>query len=451
MQAASKNIFTVTDLNRRVASLLEQEFAWVWVEGEISNLACPASGHIYFSLKDSGAQLRCAMFRSRRRELDFEPEHGLQVVVRGKVSLYQPRGDFQLIVDRMEPAGAGLLQKQFEALKNKLAAEGLFDAARKQPIPELPQGIAVITSPTGAAIRDVLSVIGRRFPSIPVHLYSVPVQGETAAPAIAQALARADADPDCDVILLVRGGGSLEDLWAFNEEAVARAIADCDTPVVSGVGHETDVTIADFAADLRAATPSAAAEAVTPDQQSWLQTMDWYQSRLQQLMQAHLHHQRQQLGWLGARLQQQHPLARLTRSRTHLEQLGSRLQAASHHILLTKTSQWQRLHSRLLQQSPVRRISQTRHRLQLLWQGLRHSIEQDLQTRQARLARQAGALQALSPLQTLARGYSITTDEAGHAIVDASRLKPGQQLYTRLHRGGFSSQVVAIEKAEKTD
>ncbi len=449
--ATTQSVYSVADLNRRVASLLEQEFAWVWVEGEISNLARPASGHLYFSLKDSSAQIRCAMFRSRNRELDFEPEHGMQVMVRGKVSLYQPRGDYQLIVDRMEPAGDGRLQKQFEALKNKLAAEGLFASEHKQPLPELPGGIAVITSPSGAAIRDVLSVIARRFPSIPVHLYPVAVQGDAAAPAITRALKRADKDADCDVILLVRGGGSLEDLWAFNEESVARAIFDCNTPVVSGVGHETDVTIADFVADLRAATPSAAAESVTPDQQSWLQTLDWYDQRLQQLIHRNLHQRHQQLGWLSARLQQQHPLARMTRSRAHLEQLSARLQAAGHHILLGKTTHWQRLHSRLLQQSPMRRISRTRHRLQLLWQGQQHIIRQALQHRQSRLSQLAGKLQALSPLQTLARGYSITTDGNGHAIVDAASLKPGQQVHTRLHHGAFSSQVLATDIPDKND
>lgn len=446
-----REIYSVSALNREVAGLLEQHFAWVWVEGEISNLARPASGHLYFSLKDDGAQIRCAMFRSRNRELDFEPEHGLQVVARGKISLYQPRGDYQLIVDRMEPAGAGALQKRFEALKNRLAAEGLFAAEHKRPVPELPRGIAVITSPSGAAVRDVLSVIGRRFPSIPVRLYATPVQGDEAAPAIARALQGADSDPQCDVILLVRGGGSLEDLWAFNEEAVARAIFDCATPVVSGVGHETDVTIADFVADLRAATPSAAAEAVTPDQQSWQQTLDWFDQRLQQLIHKDLHQRQQQLGWLGARLQQQHPLARLNRSRAHLQQLSARLQAACQHALLGKTAHWQRLHGRLLQQSPMRRIGHTRHRLQLLWQRLHHAVQQAQQQRQAQLSQQAGKLQALSPLQTLARGYSITTDAKGHAIIDATALKPGQQVHTRLHYGGFSSQVLVTDGPGKND
>lgn len=443
-----RNLLSVSELNHRVASMLEQTFGWVSVEGEISNLARPASGHLYFSLKDDGAQIRCAMFRSRNRELAFEPEHGLQVVVRGKVSLYQPRGDYQLIVDRMEPAGAGLLQKQFEALKSRLAAEGLFDEAYKQAIPELPCGIAVITSPTGAAIRDVLSVIARRFPAIPVRLYPVPVQGEAAAAAIVQALTRADADSDCNVILLVRGGGSLEDLWSFNEESVARAIFSCTTPVVSGIGHETDFSIADFVADLRAATPSAAAEAVTPDIQSWLQTLDWYHHRLQQLMQGHLDHARRQLVWLSGRLQQQHPLTRLIREQQQLQQLNTRLQAASHHILLQKQATWQQLQARLLQCSPLQRITRSRHRLQLLWRRLSDSTRHGLEQRRTRLARQAATLQALSPLHTLARGYSITTDDSGHAITNAAGLSPGQTVRTRLHRGSFRSSVITIENID---
>ncbi len=280
---AERSVFSVSELNSAVARLLEQEFAWIWVEGEISNLAMPASGHIYLTLKDAGAQVRCAMFRGRNRELKFKPENGSQVVVRCKVSLYEVRGDYQLIIDRMEQAGAGALQRKFEELKHKLAAEGLFDEASKQDIPQLPSCIGVITSRTGAAIKDVLSVIARRFPAVPVKLYPVPVQGEESAPAICHALQLAEQHGACDVLLLVRGGGSLEDLWSFNEESVARAIFNCSIPVVSGVGHEVDITIADFVADYRAATPTAAAEAVTPDQHSWMQTLDWYHSRLQQL------------------------------------------------------------------------------------------------------------------------------------------------------------------------
>lgn len=444
----SNEILSVTDLNRCVAHLLEQEFGWVSVEGEISNLARPASGHIYFSLKDSGAQIRCAMFRGSQRRLQITPDNGMQVMLRGKVSLYQPRGDYQLIVDSMQAAGAGLLQQQFEALKAKLHKQGLFDEAHKQALPEQPVGIAVITSPTGAAIRDVLSVIGRRFPSIPVRLYSVPVQGESAAPAICRALANADTDSSCDVILLVRGGGSLEDLWAFNEEIVAQAIYQCETPVVSGVGHEIDFTIADFVADARAATPSAAAEMVTPDQQAWFQSFDWYHQRLQQLMQQRLEQDKQSLQWLQQRLQQQHPLKRLQLLQQQVRFLSDKLISSCHYQLQYKRSALAQCHGRLQAQSPSKHIEHNRYRLSLYQQTMQGSMQNLLHTQGAKLARVASTLQALSPLQTLARGYSITSDEDGHAVLDSRSLKPDQVLTTRLHNGEFTSRVMATKQPD---
>ena len=338
MANSKNNIYSVSSLNQSVANLLEAEFAWIWVEGEISNLAQPSSGHIYFSLKDRSAQVSCAMFKGRNRSVTFQPENGNQVLVRAKVSLYQPRGNYQLIVDRMEQAGDGALRRQFEQLKAKLANEGLFDENHKLDIPELPTGIAIITSKTGAAVHDVLSVIERRFPSIPVKLFPVPVQGNEAAPAICNAIKLIDenatsGDLHCDVILLVRGGGSLEDLWSFNEETVARAMFDCAIPIVSGVGHEVDVTIADFVADVRAATPTAAAEAVTPDQSSWLQSFDWYQQRLQQLLKGKIERQQEKVQWTHRRLQQQHPENQVQRSRQRADELKNRLIRCSQSML----------------------------------------------------------------------------------------------------------------------
>ena len=286
---------------------MEGHFPLIWVEGEISNLARPASGHIYFSLKDSDAQLRCAMFKMRNRLTNFRPENGQQVLVRGRLSLYPARGDYQLIAEHMEEAGDGALRREFELLKQRLHSEGLFDEASKQSLPELPTRLGVITSPTGAAIRDILSVLKRRFPGIPVLIYPVPVQGNEAPPAIVEALQTANARNECDLLILARGGGSLEDLWSFNDESLARAIFDCPIPIVSGVGHEVDVTIADFVADIRAATPTAAAEAITPDQLSWSQSFDWYQQRLQQLVKNKIERQQEKIQWLHQRLQQQHP------------------------------------------------------------------------------------------------------------------------------------------------
>ncbi len=442
--SSSKTIYSVTELNRSAAAVLEQNFSWIWVEGEISNLAQPASGHIYFSLKDSGAQVRCAMFKSRNNNLNFQPENGQQVQIRGKVSLYQPRGDYQLIVDRMEEAGDGALQRKFEALKNKLASEGLFDEDVKQEIPELPECIGVITSNTGAAIHDVLSVINRRFPSIPVRLYSVPVQGDAAAPAICRALELVEEQAECDVVLLVRGGGSLEDLWAFNEESVAHAIYDCPIPVVSGVGHEVDVTIADYVADFRAATPTAAAETATPDQASWLQSLDWYQHRLQQLMTEKNQRHNETLNWLNKRLSQQHPVAVVQRLSQRLDDVEQRLNYAWRYSLQQQQSRHQQLRARLQTASPELAVSHYRHRLQILGQNLHYHIQQTLERQKARLQNNARTLNAISPLQTLERGYSITSNSKGETIINSNAISVGDELQTLLYKGKIVSQVKKI-------
>lgn len=441
---SSRTLYSVSELNRAAAAVLEQNFSWIWVEGEISNLSQPSSGHIYFTLKDSQAQVRCAMFKSRNLAMNFRPENGQHVQIRGKVSLYQPRGDYQMIVDRMEEAGDGALQRKFEALKAKLAAEGLFDEDSKQDIPELPECIGVITSNTGAAIHDVLSVIKRRFPSIPVKLYSVPVQGEAAAPAICRALELVEEQAECDVVLLVRGGGSLEDLWAFNEESVARAIYDCPIPVVSGIGHEVDVTIADFVADIRAATPTAAAETVTPDQASWVQSLDWYQLHLQQLITRKIQRHHETLDWLGKRLSQQHPVAVVQRLSQRLDDVEQRLHYAWRYSLQQQQNRYQQLRARLLAVSPARLISRHQHQLQILTQNLRHHIQHTLQRQKSRLQNNARTLHAISPLQTLERGYSITCNAEGKAITQSSEVSVGEELQTLLHQGKIVSTVKKI-------
>jgi exodeoxyribonuclease VII large subunit len=442
----NRTVFSVSELNDAVARLLEAEFAWVWVEAEISNLARPASGHLYFSLKDAGAQVRCAMFRGRNRELGFEPENGAQVLVRGKVSLYQPRGDYQLIVDRMEPAGAGELQKKFDALKQRLAAEGLFSEAHKKPIPALPACIGIITSRSGAAVRDVLSVIARRFPSIPVKLYPVPVQGAEAAPAICRALQLAATHDACDVLLLVRGGGSLEDLWPFNEEAVARAIHACPIPLVSGVGHEVDITIADFVADFRAATPTAAAEKVTPDQHAWMQTLDAYHNRLRQLMAEKTGYRTERLAWLRGRLLQQHPTTVLRRLAQRLEELQRRLHAGLDHCIDGAQHSLRHLRLRLGAQSPALQLDQRSNALAVTRQRLHYAMRLTLENRRSGLASLSHNLHLISPLPTLARGYSITTDDDGKTLTDAAKVQPDQRINTRLHQGQLVSRVEKIIK-----
>ncbi len=439
-----RSVFSVSGLNRAVARLLEQEFAWVWVEGEISNLATPASGHIYFTLKDAGAQVRCAMFRGRNRELKFRPENGSQVVVRCKVSLYEARGDYQLIVDRMEQAGAGALQKKFEELKQKLAAEGLFSEAGKQSLPEVPACIGVITSRTGAAIRDVLSVIARRFPSVPVKLFPVPVQGEESAPAICHALELAQQYGACDVLLLVRGGGSLEDLWSFNEESVARAIFNCSIPVVSGVGHEVDITIADFVADHRAATPTAAAETVTPDQQAWMQTLDWYQSRLHQLAGEKITRAGERLSWLRTRLTQQHPLANLQRLGQRVNDIDKRMRMTMDYKIRAASDRMQHLHTRLLSCSPAINIRNYRNNIERLQQQAQFHIRSAVEQRKSHLSTLASTLNAISPLQTLSRGYSITSNADGQAITNTDSVSQNELINTRLHSGQLISRIEKI-------
>jgi len=441
-----RSVFSVSELNNAVARLLEQEFAWIWVEAEISNLATPASGHIYFTLKDAGAQVRCAMFRGRNRELKFKPENGCQVVVRCKVSLYEARGDYQLIIDRMEQAGAGALQRKFEELKHRLAAEGLFNEASKQDIPEIPACVGVITSRTGAAIRDVLSVIARRFPSLPVKLFPVPVQGEESAPAICHALELAQQHGACDVLLLVRGGGSIEDLWSFNEESVARAIFNCSIPVVSGVGHEVDITIADFVADHRAATPTAAAESVTPDQQAWMQTLDGYHSRLEQLANEKISRIGERLSWLGTRLTQQHPLSNLQRLGQRVAEIDKRMKITMDYKMRSANDRMQHVHTQLLSHSPAIAIRNYRNDIERLQQQAQFQIKSMVEQRYSHLRTLASTLNAISPLQTLSRGYSITSSADGQTITNTDSVSQNALINTRLHMGQLISRIEKIIK-----
>ncbi len=435
------NILSVSQLNQSVASILETHFAWVWVEGELSNLAQPASGHVYFSLKDSRAQIRCAMFRGQNRRLTFQPDNGQLVLVRAKVSLYQPRGDFQLIVDRMEPAGDGALRHQFEQLKQKLAAAGLFSEQAKQALPELPSSIGIITSASGAALHDVLSVIERRFPAIPVKLLPVPVQGKDAAPAICQALAQLADYKQCEVILLVRGGGSLEDLWAFNEESVAHAIFDCPIPIVSGIGHEIDITIADFVADKRAATPTAAAEAVTPDVRTWLQNYDWYQQRLKQLILEKIQHGKEKNNWLRKRLNQQHPASIIDQAKRDCRLMAARLNRAWLFLLTRKKNHFQQKKTQLFTHNPVFICKQKQQYLQLQNQHLLNQMQQILTYKKNCLSKYARTLHAISPLKTLDRGYSITLNADKTAITSSKQVKIGDCIETRLQQGALISRV----------
>jgi len=436
---------SISQLNQMVKELLETNLPPLWVEGEISNFAKPASGHMYFSLKDNNCQVRSVMFRNRNMLLDFKPENGSQVLAKVRIGFYEARGEFQLIVDRLEEVGDGQLQQQFERLKRKLASEGLFDEDIKLDIPELPNRIGVITSPTGAAIRDVLSVLERRFPAIPVSIYPVPVQGEEAAAKIANTIQLASKHKHCDVLLLVRGGGSLEDLWSFNEEVVARAIAKCKIPVVSGVGHEIDITIADFAADVRAATPSAAAELVAPDQYSYLQSYDYYVDRLQQLMRDRIKQSQQKLSWLQQRLKQQHPQNRLAQYNTRRKDLSKRLLVLWQQHAVSKNTAIRLTLLRLQQQSPQLLINQRQLQLKSLISNLKQQTLLQLQSKRQRLTLNARTMNALSPLQTLSRGFSIVNkDQSDENIISAEQLSTDDLIKIRFHKGTALSKVVKI-------
>ncbi len=395
--SSDRTVYTVAQLNRAARVVLESGLGMVWVEGELSNLARPSSGHWYFSLKDRDAQLRCAMFRARNLLTRFKPADGQQVLVRGRISLYEPRGDYQLVVEYMEEAGLGALQRAFEELKQKLAAEGLFAAEHKRPLPAAPARIGVITSPTGAAIRDILHILQRRFPAAAVLIYPVPVQGAAAAPAIVDALHLASARAECDVLILARGGGSLEDLWAFNDERVARAIRASNIPVVTGIGHEVDDTIADFAADLRAPTPSGAAQLVVPDRQVW---------------------------------------------QARFGQLAQRFAAAIRRQLVDDTQQLQQLQQRLQRAHPGARLQQHAQRLDELEQRLLRAAQSQLRLAGSRLELLARALHGISPLATLGRGFAIVTRSIdGAVLTQAAQAPPGTAIDVRLAQGRLQANV----------
>ncbi len=440
--APQRQVYTVSRLNREARAVLEGGLPLLWVEGEISNLARPPSGHLYFSLKDAQAQVRCAMFRMRSQLLRFRPENGIHVLARARVSLYEERGEFQLIVEHLEEAGDGALRRAFELLKQRLAQEGLFDAAARKTLPPWPRCVGVITSPNGAAIRDILCVLRRRFPALPVLVYPIPVQGAGAAQRIAEAIDLASRRADCDVLILARGGGSLEDLWAFNEECVARALHRCAIPMVTGIGHEIDFTIADFVADQRAATPSAAAELVSPDQHKYLERLAQQRARLLQLQRAFVARQRQRLEWLEKRLQPQHPGQRLAARMQRLDELEQRLRRAGQQGLQRRRTELGAAQARLWRHHPLPRLQRLGAHLAHLEQRLGAAGRARLDRPHQRLAGLARALEAVSPLATLGRGYAIITRTAtGEVVRSADAVQPGERVDARLARGSLTLKV----------
>ncbi|EPK6630019.1 exodeoxyribonuclease VII large subunit [Citrobacter freundii] len=449
LSSQTTSIFTVSRLNQTVRLLLEQEMGQVWISGEISNFTQPSSGHWYFTLKDDTAQVRCAMFRNSNRRVTFRPQHGQQVLVRANITLYEPRGDYQIIVESMQPAGEGLLQQKYEQLKAKLQAEGLFDQQFKKTLPSPAHCVGVITSKTGAALHDILHVLKRRDPSLPVIIYPTAVQGDDAPGQIVRAIELANARGECDVLIVGRGGGSLEDLWSFNDERVARAIFASRIPVVSAVGHETDVTIADFVGDLRAPTPSAAAEIVSRNQLELLRQIQHGQQRLEMAMDYYLANRTRRFTQLNHRLQQQHPQLRLARQQTVLERLRQRMNFALENKIKQANQRQQRMLQRLNQQNPQPRIHRAQSRVQQLEYRLAENIRARLSEQRERFGNAVTHLEAVSPLATLARGYSVSTLPNGKMVKKAKQVKAGDLLTTRLEDGWITSEVHNITPTKK--
>jgi len=440
-----RRVYTVSDLTARIRDLLARNLTDVLVQGEISNLRPASSGHIYFTLKDERAQVRCVFFKQQQRGLKFRPEDGLKVTVRGSVSVYEARGEYQIYVESLEPVGRGALQAAFEQLKKKLEVEGLFDPARKKLLPLLPSRIGLITSSTGAAVRDVVRILTRRFPNVHLTLYPVRVQGEGAAEEIAQALAHFNRKRSADVILLVRGGGSIEDLWAFNEEKVARAIAACAIPVIAGVGHETDFTIADFVADVRASTPSAAAELVVQTRREFDKHLADLQDSLGSLVRYRLLELSRRVHELAGRRGFQRPLDLLRQRRQRADELTSRLALGLKARLETSRRRFTAAHLRIARFDFRAKIAALRRRFEKLGNELGVSIERLLRLKRERWQRLALQLQERSPLKVLERGYAIATDAAGVVLRDADQVEVGDEVRVQLHRGRLDTEVKAKE------
>ena len=436
--APNREIYSVGRLNDEVARLLEDSFPLIWVEGELTNLARPRSGHMYFTLKDSRAQVRCALFRSNRMRLRFEPRDGMQVIARARVGLYGPRGDFQLVVQELEPAGEGALRLAYERLRLKLQEEGLFDPKHKRPLPAFPRQLGVITSPSGAAVHDVLKVLGRRFPSLPVVVYPTRVQGEGAGDEIADAIDVAMRRAECDVLLVVRGGGSLEDLWAFNEERVARAIHACPIPIVTGVGHESDVTIADFAADERAPTPSAAAERTSPNRGELVERLAAVAGRARRAAAADAERRRAALELQRRRLR--HPLLRIENLAQRTDELGRRSAVAFDRRRDESRSRVAALFHRLERTRPDLRALRTT--VENLDRRGRSAVAEGHARAAARVRELARALHAVSPDRTLERGYAIVYREGG-IVRDAGEVAAGDAITAQLARGRLGATVTS--------
>lgn len=435
------NVYTVSHLNASVKLLLESKMGIIWLTGEISNFVAPASGHWYLSLKDNRSQVRCAMFKGNNRRVTFKPANGQQILAKVRVTMYEPRGDYQLIVESLMPAGDGLLQQQFEELKLTLSRQGYFAQENKKSLPAHPKKIGIVTSSTGAAVQDILTVLERRNPNLPVVIYPSLVQGAQAAGSIVDAINLANQRNEVDLLIVGRGGGSLEDLWCFNEEAVAHAIFNSQLPIISAVGHEIDVTIADFVADMRAPTPSAAAELVSQDQSHLQQQLDNLSRRLQQSLQNKIAKEKHQLRYLQQGLMAQHPQNKLQQQSQRLDELSLRLGQSIRKNIQQQRFSLTQLNARLQAKSPAYKLSMMQQQQQNLEQRLRTAMIRRMQQEQDKLGNLAQQLQTVSPLATLSRGYSITQDEKGKVITSKEQVSPGMKLTTTLSDGEINSVV----------
>ena len=442
-QVTPPKIISVSELNRKAKSLLEGGIPKLWIEGEISNLARPASGHMYFSLKDETAQIRCAWFKQRQHQNISAMTNGTKMLALGRISLYEARGEYQFIVEKMETAGEGDLKRKYEKLKEKLIIEGFFAEEIKKPLPKLPRRIGIITSPSGAAIRDALSVLKRRFPMVPVIIYPVSVQGDGAAPEIKLALEKANNRAECDLLIITRGGGSIEDLWAFNEEIVARAIHHSNIPIISAIGHETDVTIADFVADHRAPTPSAAAEVAVPDQQEWFNSIDNISRKLNALIIRAINNRHQTLDWFNKRLTQSSPQVIVKRQIEQSINLQRVLKSSMKNFLILRGRKIDKLTSRCIQSSPSQSLQKQIMRFEAIKQNIHAKGKKLIEDNQNRLQLVSRSLNSVSPLGTLDRGYAIVSEvNTNKIITNPDSLKINSKLEIRLAKGKIMAAVI---------
>jgi exodeoxyribonuclease VII large subunit len=445
MESSSRQVLKPAQLNALARDLLEGSFPMIWVEGEISNFTRPSSGHVYFTLKDDRAQVRCALFKMKAQYLRFMPREGMLVQVRGRLTLYEARGDYQLVLDYMEESGEGALRRALEILKQKLQTEGLFDVSRKRELPAYIKRLGVITSPTGAAVRDVLSVLQRRFPLVAVDVLPVPVQGEGAAADIVQMLKRAIDSERYDALLITRGGGSLEDLWCFNDEQLTRAVAASPIPIVSAVGHEIDTTLVDFAADLRAPTPSAAAELLVPNTESVSDQIEQLLLRLQRNIQRQLENTAQHLDRKFLRLRNQQPQMQFDRLNNRLSQAHAKFAGVMRERLQAMNFKIKTTGLRIEHLQPSRLIEQRREQSNTLQQRMQQALLRRLELSTQQLRQTGRALNAVSPLATLDRGYSILRDQQGHVITNVSQVQNDQELNARLAEGSLKLSVISKE------